>query len=284
MGQEPIACEIRTDEGIRTFDDNCMGTLRTIDACGCKHIIEPVVEYEPNLKQQMCDQLLAEGKVKEFDVIRHSYSNARMQDGRTQNKDTNLSPTLDTRCDCLGVCVKDTSYVGQSGLIQPVDRNYKEHGVDREEHIEWKNDNTSHALRTSVIPVTMDKQKSSENVYSETEKQLFTEDGNIRRYIGSDKVDEFKEGQMATTSFPNGYGHGPRTHDESITLNCIDKPSVKQNYRIRKLTPKECGRLMGVRDDDIDKMSVNQSNSKLYHLYGDSIVVGVLCEIFKQML
>lgn len=59
---------------------------------------------------------------------------------------------------------------------------------------------------------------------------------------------------------------------------------VVENYRIRKLTPKECGRLMGVRDDDIDKMSVNQSNSSLYHLFGDSIVVDVLMAIFKQMI
>ena len=56
------------------------------------------------------------------------------------------------------------------------------------------------------------------------------------------------------------------------------------NYRIRKLTPKECGRLMGVRDDDIDTMSVNQSNSSLFHCFGDSIVVDVLMAIFKQML
>ena len=59
---------------------------------------------------------------------------------------------------------------------------------------------------------------------------------------------------------------------------------VVDNYRIRKLTPKECGRLMGVRDDDIDKMSVNQSNSSLYHCFGDSIVVDVLMAIFKQMI
>lgn len=59
---------------------------------------------------------------------------------------------------------------------------------------------------------------------------------------------------------------------------------VVENYRIRKLTPKECGRLMGVRDDDIDKMSVNQSNSSLYHCFGDSIVVDVLMAIFKQMI
>lgn len=65
--------------------------------------------------------------------------------------------------------------------------------------------------------------------------------------------------------------------------NVVLEPSGKQ-LRIRKLTPKECGRLMGVRDDDIDTMSVNQSNSSLYHLFGDSIVVDVLMAIFKQMI
>ena len=63
----------------------------------------------------------------------------------------------------------------------------------------------------------------------------------------------------------------------------IKEAQQKKNYRIRKLTPREAGRLMGVRDEDIDKMSVNQSDSRLYHLYGDSIVVDVLCEIFKNM-
>lgn len=56
------------------------------------------------------------------------------------------------------------------------------------------------------------------------------------------------------------------------------------NLRIRKLTPKECGRLMGVKDEDIDKIMKNQSNASAYHLFGDSIVVNVLYYIFKQML
>lgn len=59
---------------------------------------------------------------------------------------------------------------------------------------------------------------------------------------------------------------------------------IIENLRIRKITPKECGRLMGVRDKDIDTMAVNQSNSSQYHLYGDSIVVDVLMAIFRQML
>lgn len=55
------------------------------------------------------------------------------------------------------------------------------------------------------------------------------------------------------------------------------------NLRIRKLTPKECFRLMGVKDEHFEKVAKNQSNSSLYHLAGDSIVVDVLYYIFKQM-
>lgn len=54
-------------------------------------------------------------------------------------------------------------------------------------------------------------------------------------------------------------------------------------YRIRKLTPKECGRLMGVSDDDIDKMAAVNSNTQLYKQFGNSIVVDVMCAMFKNL-
>ena len=54
--------------------------------------------------------------------------------------------------------------------------------------------------------------------------------------------------------------------------------------RIRKLTPKECFRLMGVKDEDFEKIAKNQSDSSLYHLAGDSIVVNVLMAIFREMM
>ena len=38
---EPVVCEQRTDEGLRFFKDNVVGTLRTIDACGDKRVIDP---------------------------------------------------------------------------------------------------------------------------------------------------------------------------------------------------------------------------------------------------
>jgi DNA (cytosine-5)-methyltransferase 1 len=71
----------------------------------------------------------------------------------------------------------------------------------------------------------------------------------------------------------------------ALTVACSQTGNVfEKNLRIRKLTPRECGRLMGVSDDDITKMSQNQSDSSLYHLFGDSIVVDVLYYIFKQMM
>jgi len=55
------------------------------------------------------------------------------------------------------------------------------------------------------------------------------------------------------------------------------------DLKIRKLTPRECFRLQGVRDDDIDKL-MHMSDTTLYHLAGDSIVVNVLMAIFKEMI
>lgn len=55
-----------------------------------------------------------------------------------------------------------------------------------------------------------------------------------------------------------------------------------QGYRIRKLTPRECWRLMGVRDEQFDKLH-DISNSQLYKMAGNSIVVDVLMGIFKNM-
>ena len=60
--------------------------------------------------------------------------------------------------------------------------------------------------------------------------------------------------------------------------------SNSNNYRIRKLTPKECWRLMGFADSDFDKAKASGvSNSQLYKQAGNSIVVNVLEAIFKQM-
>lgn len=60
--------------------------------------------------------------------------------------------------------------------------------------------------------------------------------------------------------------------------------AIEKEIRIRKLTPKECWRLMGFDDEDFEKASEVNSDTQLYKQAGNSIVVDVLEAIFKEML
>lgn len=160
------------------------------------------VVVESNLKKELCNELIKDGKVEENDVIRHSYTASRMKGEMKDMKQNNISPTLDTRCDCLGIVINPLK--GKSGKS-------------------WQ-----------------------------FEQQVYDENGSARTLKASE-----------------GSGNIPK---------------VVNNLRIRKLTPRECFRLMGVKDEDYEKCAKNQSNASLYHLAGDSIVVNVLMEIFKEMV
>lgn len=64
-----------------------------------------------------------------------------------------------------------------------------------------------------------------------------------------------------------------------------DKRAIESNYTIRKLTPLECWRLMGFKDECFYKAKNSGiSNTQLYKMAGNSIVVTVLEAIFKNLL
>jgi len=69
---------------------------------------------------------------------------------------------------------------------------------------------------------------------------------------------------------------------QTLKTSCNDI-GVIDNSRIRKLTPREAFRLMDVDDNDIDIILNQVSNTQAYKLAGNSIVVNVLVEIFKQL-
>lgn len=69
----------------------------------------------------------------------------------------------------------------------------------------------------------------------------------------------------------------------SATLMCNDaNGTVTEDYRIRKLTPRECWRLMGWTDEQLDKIK-GVSDAQLYKQAGNGIVVNVLEDIFKNL-
>lgn len=69
---------------------------------------------------------------------------------------------------------------------------------------------------------------------------------------------------------------------QTLTMPNHNSQALYNNYCIRKLTPKECWRLMGFSDEDFEKASKVNSNSQLYKQAGNSIVVNVLMEIFRR--
>lgn len=77
----------------------------------------------------------------------------------------------------------------------------------------------------------------------------------------------------------------PREDGICNTLTTVQKDNyvIEPEFRIRKLTPKECFRLMGFSDEDFRKAEAVNSNSQLYKQAGNSIVVDVLCHMFKNL-
>lgn len=94
-----------------------------------------------------------------------------------------------------------------------------------------------------------------------------------------------QNGDGIDLAYPNSKTRRGRVgHSVAKTLPTSDSQGVLDNYRVRKLTPKECWRLMGFDDSDFEKAAKVNSNSQLYKQAGNSIVVNVLEAILKKLL
>lgn len=96
----------------------------------------------------------------------------------------------------------------------------------------------------------------------------------------ANKIDLAKDNQ-----FLDFYNQTAQTNIAGTITTRVDASNstgVYKDCRIRKLTPTECLRLMGVRDEYSKRMTC--SNAQKYKQAGNGIVVDVLMAIFKQML
>ena len=94
--------------------------------------------------------------------------------------------------------------------------------------------------------------------------------------------------------FGTQYRQGNRVYSSNAVAMCLNSQPVGNtggnsylynvNYRIRKLTPRECWRLMDFSDEDFEKAEEVNSNTQLYRQAGNSICKNVLIAIFGQML
>ena len=100
---------------------------------------------------------------------------------------------------------------------------------------------------------------------------------------------ECEIGGVADLSYPNSKTRRGRVQENgtispTITATETGICKIESPIRIRKLTPKECFRLMGFSDQNFDATkNAGISNSQLYKQAGNSIVVDVLYYIYVEL-
>lgn len=112
------------------------------------------------------------------------------------------------------------------------------------------------------------------------------------RKMNGDKGMKFNQGNKEYSPRTDGVSN---TLSTSVKDNILAVPELRMEngcmvdkdghkYRIRKLTPTECFRLMDVEDEDIEKMKqAGIAKTNLYKLAGNSIVVSCMFHIFRKL-
>ena len=176
----------------------------------------------------------------ENDSINLSQPNSETRRGRVGKE---VAQTLDTACN-------QAVMIGAIRGRNPENPLSRVTGLPTEQRLELNKNGTSNALTTV--------QKDNVVVY-----------GNLK----GGKWDKTHE-QSGRVYNPEGIGATVHTMGGGN-----QEPKVVQDYKIRRLTPRECFRLM----DFPDTFKMPCSNTQMYKQAGNSIVVNVLAEILKKL-
>lgn len=248
----------------------------------------PPVVYEP---QVMTPKRTDFGK-----AIRKHYEQGNVQMSRHDM--TRLEPRQDGVCNTLTSVQKD-NLVFEPTIVAMRGRNPdnpSERGRSNgryKQRLEMNNNNTSNAL-TSVQKDNLVVEPKVINPLKGQTDNVVEENEQWNTIIGSKQLKSFRgsiddTSPCITSACGMGGGMTPMLTDADLETT-KKKEFIEQirgnkemEYRIRKLTPKECFRLMGVDDADIDTIQASGiSNSSQYKLAGNSIVVDVLYHIFRK--
>jgi DNA (cytosine-5)-methyltransferase 1 len=186
-----------------------------------------------------------------------------------------LEPNSEGICNTLTSVQKDNLVLETNTFIRVTEdgfhlaRNDEKQSSIQGTHVTFKN-GKAHCMGTSHIPKVLEPTVKIKQA---------TKDGYI----------ECKLGGVADLSFPTSKTRRGRVQDNGDTCPTLTATEtgvcrIETPYRIRKLTPLECWRLMDFTDEDFHKAEAVNSNTQLYKQAGNSIVKAVLMAIFKQMM
>ena len=110
--------------------------------------------------------------------------------------------------------------------------------------------------------------------------KVFVREANKKGYAEAKIGDSINIEQLNSQTRRGRVGRGIA---QTINTSC-QQVILEPSCRVRKLTPLECWRLMGFSDEDFNKAKdIGISNTQLYKQAGNSIVVNVLMEIYKNL-
>lgn len=282
-----------------------------------------VVVEKVTLKNRLCNDLVKSNLVKEFDVVDHSYTNGlngKNPNSKQKLEDyivtiDNSMPCLTTRPDTLGVVVKDEINVigNYSPSGHDASRIVHPDGIAptvKENHGTVTATVVNAEINPKLVGGIGEKKSNGGTQWYQQDRIYDSESiamahpanlpGGSYKYLVKDKLGNeillHKDAKQLRETIQNCeleqgkalnldlYNRASYEESQTITEPHHNSQRLFDGLRIRKLTPKECYRLMGFSDEDFDKASKFNSNAQLYKQAGNSIVVNVLEAIFKQLL
>ena len=238
------------EQNVYSEDSKCIRTLKAGEGSGnIPKIIEndtnKIIECNPNAKHQ--HELVQDENGISRCVLAtpHATTGDHLKTMVREQTDKNMKEQL---CD----------YLVQNDLIEPYDvinHGYTDH------RFETLNQGKDLVMSKNMAP-TITTRPDELGVAVENEGTI----------IGSKREHAYISNDGIAPTLTSGMGTG----GGNIPMHNI-------GLRIRKLTPKECWRLMGFDDEDFDKAAQVNSNAQLYKQAGNSIVVNVLEAILNSV-
>ena len=249
--------------------DNIVGTTKSEDGTsygqrdwvyGTDNIIGALTATDYKQPKQIIDNGLVQ--VGTLKGCGNPYDNMHDQSGRVYDP-SGISPTIHTS----GGGHQEPKVMEMPCIVASRGR-YTNDGIT-EQQLEINNTGTTNALTTV--------QKDN---YVIEEPQILC----AKRTEYGKRIRKAYENGQIKESRHNMTHLQPREDGVANTLTTVQKDNLLlQNFRIRKLTPKECWRLMGFDDTDFAKAENVNSNTQLYKQAGNSIVVNVLQYLFANL-
>ena len=272
---EPIVCEERCDEGIRFFKGDCVGTLRTIDACGDKRVIEPELMIEDIVFPVMVRKYPVDCKLLCECLRNHKYMSdlSNKEIAKTLNIPLTKVEHWFRQDGCFAIPDADIWFKLKELLNITTDE--FDESIMTFEVKDGVYDKANRCYHIEGVAPTLTAASANEKIIEPTiDLKCLNSKGGRNGVEGlqpslTDRV--YDSLGVATACATSTYFMPGYLVSEGI------------RWRIRKLTTKECWRLMGFSDLDHDRAAKWVSNSALYKQAGNSICTSCLISIFYSL-